>query len=56
VAAKDLDGDGYADLVAGAGEGKGSEVRTYVGAETATDGEPLTFLDFEGFPGGVFVG
>ena len=56
VAAKDLDGDGYADLVAGAGEDAGAEVRVYVGAETEADGEPATFLDFEAFPGGVFVG
>ncbi|HVK14603.1 MAG TPA: VCBS repeat-containing protein [Gemmataceae bacterium] len=59
VAAKDLDGDGYADVVAGAGEGAGSLVSAYTGATTPTDGVPATYLEFEGFeafPGGVYVG
>ena len=59
VTAKDLDGDGYADVVAGAGEDSGALVSAYVGAETPTDGVPTTYLEFEGFEafsGGVYVG
>jgi hypothetical protein len=59
VAAKDLDGDGRADLVAGAGTGAGSRVTAYAGrALTATGAPPelLAFDAFDAFGGGVFVG
>ena len=55
---KDLDGDG-ADLVVGAGDGAGSRVTAYLGAQTAGRGHPagqLIFDAFAGFAGGVFVG
>ena len=59
VAAKDLDGDGFADIVTGSGEGAGSRVTAYVGAQTPVEGSPpasLIFDAFEAFAGGVFVG
>jgi hypothetical protein len=52
VAVKDLDGDGRADLVTGAGSGGGSRVTAYTGGTT----EAFAFDAFPGFPGGVFVG
>jgi hypothetical protein len=57
VAARDLDGDGRADILAG--EGSGGRVRAYLGRDVAPDGQPPAFRDFEGIPGftgGVFVG
>jgi hypothetical protein len=53
VAANDLDGDGRADLVTGAGAGGGSRVTAYAG-----DGltELFAFDALPGFAGGVFVG
>ncbi len=59
VAGKDLDADGFADIVAGSGEGSGSHVTAYIGAQTRPDGIPPTKLSFDAFPGfdgGVFVG
>jgi murein DD-endopeptidase MepM/ murein hydrolase activator NlpD len=58
VAAKDLDGDGLADVVTGDGEGAGSRVTAYLGKDLA-DGSAVPDLDFDAFPGftgGVFVG
>jgi hypothetical protein len=57
VAARDLDGDGRADLLAGAGSG--GLVREYLGQNIAPDGQPPAAREFEGIPGftgGVFVG
>jgi hypothetical protein len=59
VAGKDLDADGFADIVTGSGEGSGSRVIAYVGAQTAPEGTPPTRLEFDAFTafdGGVFVG
>ena len=60
LAAKDADGDGRADVVAGSGEGSPSKVRVYLGKDFAGGGEPATFQDIDPFaatlPGGVFVG
>jgi hypothetical protein len=59
VAVKDLDADGFADIVAGAGEGAGSRVIAYVGAQTPAEGSPPASLildAFAAFDGGVFVG
>jgi hypothetical protein len=60
VAAKDLDGDHRADIIAGAGEGAQSVVTTYLGsAITPTSAPPVyqRFLTFDSsFLGGVFVG
>jgi hypothetical protein len=56
VAAKDLDGDGKADVVAGLA----GRVRGYRGTALPTAGVPQPLLDVpaveEGFTGGVFVG
>ncbi len=52
VATSDLNGDGIADIVTGAGPGGPSTVRIFSGA-----GTPLRDIDtFAGFTGGVFVG
>lgn len=59
VTVKDVDGDSHADLVIGAGEGAGSRVTVYRGADITTEGTPpeeQTFDAFDDFPGGVFVG
>jgi hypothetical protein len=59
VTARDLDGDGYADLVAGSGTGAGSRVTGYSGQGAPTNGEPRELFAFDavpGFAGGVFVG
>jgi hypothetical protein len=58
VAAKNLDGDGNADLVVGSGTGAGSAVTAYLGKNLAdgADTEELAFDAFTGFSGGVFVG
>ncbi|HEX4608198.1 MAG TPA: FG-GAP-like repeat-containing protein [Urbifossiella sp.] len=58
VAAKNLDGDTYADVVVGAGTGDGTGVTAYLGKNLAA-GSDDTDLSFDAFPGitsGVFVG
>jgi hypothetical protein len=58
VAARDLDGDGVADVIIGPGEGGGSRVNVFNG-KTFRGGSPPAFstLDlFGGFTNGVFVG
>jgi len=52
VAADDLDGDGKADLVVGAGSG--SQVRVLRGTDLAALNDFFTFGP--ALPGGVFVG
>ena len=52
VAAGDVDGDGYADIIVGSGPGGGSTVRIFSGA---THAELRTFAPYGGFVGGVFV-
>jgi hypothetical protein len=59
VAARDLDGDGAADLVAGSGTGAGSRVTGYSGRGAPANGAPPELFAFDalpGFAGGVFVG
>jgi hypothetical protein len=59
VAARDLDGDGFADLVAGSGTGAGSRVTGYSGRGAPANGAPVELFAFNalpGFTGGVFVG
>jgi len=59
VAAKDLDGDGRADILAGAGPGGGSRVTAYRGSSVTPNGTPDQLFAFDaqaGFSGGVFVG
>lgn len=60
VAVKNLDNDGKADIVTGAGTGTGSRVTAYLGTNiTPTGGTPTETLGFDavsGFTGGVFVG
>jgi hypothetical protein len=53
VAVKDLNGDGRADLVTGAGAGAGSRVTAYA---SGSPPELYSFDAFPGFGGGVFVG
>ncbi|MBX9626187.1 MAG: VCBS repeat-containing protein, partial [Gemmataceae bacterium] len=58
VAAKDLDGDARADLVAGDGAGAGSRVTAYLGKDFAGGAAPEAFA-LDALPGttaGVFVG
>jgi hypothetical protein len=57
IAVKNLDGDGRADLVAGAGDG--SRVTEYRGSSILPDGTPAEIIAFDAFAGqtaGVFVG
>ena len=60
ITADDLDGDGFADVVAGDGGGDGSHVAVYSGVKLPHDGstpDALLRLDaFAGFAGGVYVG
>jgi hypothetical protein len=59
IAARDLDGDGHADLTAGSGAGAGSRVTGYSGRGTVAGGTPPELFAFDalpGFAGGVFVG
>ncbi len=59
IAARDLDGDGHADLTAGSGTGAGSRVTGYSGRGTVAGGTPPELFAFDalpGFAGGVFVG
>ena len=58
VTAKNLDGDGMADLVVGDGAGAGSRVTAYLGKDM-TGGTPPAQTSFDAYPGflgGVFVG
>jgi hypothetical protein len=53
VAAGDVNGDGYADIITGAGPGGAPHVRAFSGLDT---GELATFYAYsEAFPGGVRV-
>ena len=52
VAAGDIDGDGYADLVVASGPGAESKARVFGGASRA---ELRTFSPYGSFTGGVFV-
>lgn len=59
VAAANLDGDNFADVVTGAGPGSGTTVRTYFGSTIQPGIAPpinTSFTAFSGFAGGVFVG
>jgi hypothetical protein len=59
LAAKDLDGDGRADLIVGDGAGSGSHVTAYSGKDLLAGGSPSKLFDFDASPGdigGVFVG
>jgi len=58
VTATDLNGDGLADLVTGAGPGAGSHVKAFrnLGSGVLDTAAPvLSFLAFPGFAGGVYV-
>ncbi len=52
VAAGDVDGDGFADIVTGAGAGGNSHVKAFSGA---TGIELRSFFAYDNFSGGVFV-
>jgi hypothetical protein len=53
VAAGDVNGDGKADIITGAGPGGGPHVRAF---DSVTSLELLSFFAFEpGFAGGIFV-
>jgi hypothetical protein len=61
VAAKDVDGDQFADVVTGSGQGLPSEIRLYRGTTLNANGvtpSPDQVIDPYGvvLPGGVFVG
>ncbi len=59
LAAKDLDGDARADVVAGAGDGAGSRITGYAGRAVVGQAAPDSLFAFDavpGFSGGVFVG
>ena len=59
VAVRDLDGDGKADLLIGAGRKRGNLVTAYLGKNLAATGTPPAAFAFEaypGFKGGVFMG
>jgi hypothetical protein len=58
VAVKNLDNDGFADLVTGPGSGAGSQVVAYLGKNLAVGDSQFLFA-FDAFGGatnGVFVG
>ncbi len=52
VAAGDVNGDGRADIITGAGPGGGPHVKVFSGT---TGNELRNFFAFQGFSGGVFV-
>jgi hypothetical protein len=58
VAAKNLDGDQFADIITGAGQNGGSIVTATLGKTliAGNDASDLSFSAFPGFSGGVFVG
>jgi hypothetical protein len=58
VAAKNLDGDLFADIVTGDGQSVGGRTNTYLGSTlvTGVTTPNTTFEAFPGFSGGVFVG
>ncbi len=58
VTTKNLDGDGRADIVVGAGSGAGTRVTGYLGRNLAPTGTPAEAFGFDAFTGtgGVFVG
>jgi len=58
VTTKNLDGDGRADIVTGAGTGAGTRVTGYLGRNLAATGTPTEAFGFDAFTGlaGVFVG
>jgi hypothetical protein len=60
VAAKDIDGDNRADILAGAGEGAQSVVTTYLGSAIQPTSTPPAFQEYlvfeSDFLGGAFVG
>jgi len=58
VAVKNLDGDRFADVVAGAGQSGGSGIASYLGKNltTGNTAEDFGFSALPGFSGGVFVG
>jgi hypothetical protein len=60
VAAKDIDRDNRADILAGAGEGAQSVVTTYLGSAIQPTNTPSAFQEYlvfdSSFLGGVFVG
>jgi hypothetical protein len=54
VAARDLDGDGHAEILTGAGSGGGSQVEVFRGADLTLLDDVFAFDPL--FQGGVFVG
>jgi hypothetical protein len=58
VAVGDVNGDGVADVITGAGPGGGPHIRVFDGVQLS-DGNPSTIMDFEAFApefrGGVYV-
>jgi hypothetical protein len=59
VAVRDLNGDGRADIITGAGVGDGSRVRVFAGKDIGTVAAPTPIGEGDAFPGlifGVYVG
>jgi hypothetical protein len=60
LAAKDIDGDHRADIIAGAGEGSQSVVTTYLASDLTPNATPPVYQEYlifdPAFTGGVFVG
>jgi hypothetical protein len=59
VAAADLNGDGRADVVTGAGQQAGSRLTAYSGRSLVAGAPPQTLFDFDfysSYGGGIFVG